>query len=189
MRTRRSIPSGAPALRRSVTALVIGAVAVLGAACSDGADAGGSPARSHPETSSPAPGPGATSTPPDGSGATAPGLTATSVPPIVPSGASKANAACRQMYPVITDAVTAWNSAAGGDATAAGKAAEGLTKAANAVAPIAKDSGDSRLIQLTDAVSAQLKAVATNTAADKDVDGSALTKAQTDLWTYCRSAT
>lgn len=190
--------------RRGGAVLAALAVVLAGAACSEGPGApaagtsttlGSSSASPTSETAGTSGASGAaTSSPPEGSGATASGLTATVLPPIVVSGATKTSAACRQIYPLVTEAVTAWNNAntassAGTAGTAAvGKAAEAMTKAATAIPPIATESGDSRLVQLTDVVAARLKAVAADYGANKDVDGSALTKTQTDLWSYCQTA-
>jgi hypothetical protein len=178
----RSADRSAGRAGRRVAATTLTVVALAGAlaACSDEHAATGSGTTSSSRA--------ATSTPPPGSGATAPGITATSLPPILPTGSTKANVACRKMYPLITEPVTAWNTASTGDAAAAGKAADAMTKAAAAIAPVAKESEDTRLIQLTDAVATQLKAVAADYGSNKDVDGAALTEAQTDLWTYCQSA-
>ncbi|QQS02401.1 MAG: hypothetical protein IPK37_08900 [Austwickia sp.] len=172
--------AGRAGRRVAATTLTVVALAGALAACSDEHAATGSGTTSSSRA--------ATSTPPPGSGATAPGITATSLPPILPTGSTKANVACRKMYPLITEPVTAWNTASTGDAAAAGKAADAMTKAAAAIAPVAKESEDTRLIQLTDAVATQLKAVAADYGSNKDVDGAALTEAQTDLWTYCQSA-
>jgi len=178
--------------------LVVGTCVALFAAvaaCSseDGSRTGASTATTEATATTGATGTGTTagkattSVPPEGSGATVPGITATTLPPIVPSGATKTNVACRKMYPVVTDAITAWNAAGASDA-ALGTATAAMSKAATDIVPIAKDSGDARLGQLTDATAAQLKAVVADYGAGRDVDGSALTKAENDLWGYCQTA-
>lgn len=173
-----------------------------GSATADGSQARASGATATSKASTPAtPGSPATSgasvaagrrgtaTPPDGSGATVPGITATSLAPIVPTGQTRTKVACRQLYPVITDAVGAWNSAAASpDTKVVAAAATALTKAATDSAPLAAASGDTRLVQLTDAVATQLKALAAEAGGGKDIDGTALTTAQTKLWEYCQIA-
>lgn len=128
------------------------------------------------------------STPPEGSGATLPGITATSLPAIVPTGASQTALACRRIYPAVTDAVTAWNAAGTADAAAVRTATTVMSKAAADIPAMAKDTGDAVLVRLTDVVATQLKALVADYTAGKDVDGAPLTKAENDLWAHCQAA-
>lgn len=129
-----------------------------------------------------------TSTPPEGSGATAPGITLTTAPPIVPRGSTKANIACRQMFPVVNDAIRSWNTANNGNNRARLTAAsDALKKAGDTIPGMAEESEDSQLVTLTKAVSDQLKKINSDYANDRDVAGGPLEQAATSLWSYCEN--
>ncbi len=187
-------------LHRTLAAVAIGATLLAGAACSSEPDA--SQAQDPQTTTSAdtagastagastaaAPATSGTSTPPEGSGATAPGITHTTAPPIVPRGSTRANIACRQMFPVVNDAITSWNSAnSRNHRTELSASAEALKKAADTIPGVAAESQDSQLVTLTRAVAAQLMQVVSDYSNDRDVSGTALERAATSLWSYCES--
>ena len=106
----------------------------------------------------------------------------------MPQGATKTNAACRQIYPIVIGAIKAWNDASVADSRSAlQSAALGLSKAAESAPTLAKGSGDARLISLTADVSARLKGVVTSYANEEAVDGGPLTESADALWAYCGS--
>ncbi len=183
--------------RRGLVVLVGCLVMLAGAACSSGeqpsteatqSEATQSEAMQTGSTTSGKTAEADPSTPPPGSGATAPGVTPSSAPPIVPQGSTKANIACRQMYPVVNDAITTWNAANSKDSRAELQTANvALSRAADAIPGIASGSGDARLVTLTGATSAQLKKVVGDYSNDRAVNGVPLQQATTALWAYCET--
>ncbi|GAB78621.1 hypothetical protein AUCHE_16_00370 [Austwickia chelonae NBRC 105200] len=97
--------------------------------------------------------------------------------------------ACREIHPTVTEAIAAWNSAnSKNDAAALKKAADGLVEAAQGSDESAKSSGDDQMVQLTSAVSAQLKKISADFKAEKDVNGAPLKAAADALWKHCQGA-
>lgn len=173
--------------RRGGAALVICLGVLAGAACSSG-DQTSTEASQTGSTASGTTAGADSSTPPPGSGATAPGITQSTAPPIVPQGSTKANIACRQMFPVVNDAITTWNAANGKDSSADLQTANvALSRAADAIPGMASGSGDARLVTLTGAASTQLKKVVSDYSNDRDVNGAPLQQATAALWAYCET--
>ncbi|MBW3084009.1 hypothetical protein KEM60_00192 [Austwickia sp. TVS 96-490-7B] len=172
-------------VRRTVAAVASMAVLCLvGSACSaespgeasasPSSASGSSTAKSDPS-----------SAPPEGSGATAPGITPTTLPPIVAESTAKTNISCREIIPVMNDAISAGNKANNNPAQMR-TAANAFTKAAGEIAAMAKRSDDTELVKLTTAVAGQLKKVSDAYSSDGDIDGSALNKATSALTAHCK---
>ncbi len=183
--------------RRGLAVLVGCLVVLAGAACSSGdqpstestqSEATQSEATQTGSTTSGTTAEADSSTPPPGSGATAPGITPSSAPPIVPQGSTKANIACRQMYPAVNDAITTWNAANSKDSRAELQSANvALSRAADAIPGMASGSGDARLVTLTGAASTQLKKVVGDYSNDRAVNGAPLQLATAALWAHCET--
>lgn len=181
MPTRSSFPTARPNTRRR--ALYLGVVAMMccGMVGCSGGDAGASATKS--SSSAKVDGKSDSGT---GSGAVAPGITPTSAEPIVPKGSTKVNVACRQIHgPLETTLKSANDAVQKNDAASLKKAGDLMTKTANDIPGMAAESEDAKLVELTNAVSTQMKQVASDFAADKNASGEPLTKALKDLIAYC----